>query len=315
MKTAAFILNFLIVVPGYAQQSSCLERTIPVSTSGIDGSPLPELTTMSLEGTYQRKPVIVKSVALEERLPRVVLLVDTSGSMRTRVDATIDVAEGILSRLPANVKTGLAFFAIDTIPVLLPTLDRKKLIFELEALRRDRRSYRGYTSLWSALIESVKMFRPPLPGDSVYLISGGGDNKSKENEKDAERVLGSAGVRLFALLLQSSPSRMRAPEQFDGPFRVSNVIHVTGGTPVFATYGGDPFPFRVAFTDKEGNPTEVGQLISLQLDQLLKFYRVEITLPDLVDKPRDWKLRFTGSASSRNDKVTLIYPTLVWPCY
>jgi von Willebrand factor type A domain len=304
----------------HAQQPSCLERTIPVNISISNGSPAPELTAASLEGTYQKRPVLVKSVELEKISPRVILLIDTSGSMQTRAYAEIDVAEEILSRLPPEVEVGLAFFNAETIPVALPNADRRTLIFQLEALKKDPKSFGRKTALWSALIQSAKMFKTPRAGDSVYLISDGGENKSVDPEKTAVRALGSAGIRLFAFIL-SSGTLARPPEEFAGPIELQNMVNATGGIAVSAAEPAyqNTLPYshpfaRATFAGKSGQLTRLGESLLQQLDQLLKFYRVEVALPESVDKPRDWKLQFNASAGHSKDRFKLTYPTTIWPC-
>lgn len=313
------ILVFLLVllaISARAEQGGCLERTIPVSIVSNDGSAAPELSAANLGGTYNNQPVIVKSVEVEKTPPRVILLVDTSGSMERRSGAAIDVAEGVLSKLPSNVEVGLAFFAVDTIPVVLPTLDRKILIFELEALRRNPKSYRGKTALWSALIDSVKMFKESRPGDSIYLISDAGENKSMANRRSVERAIGTAGVRFFAFII-SPGIRAATVEELNGPSDVRRIAESTGGTTIATLESpSGPFPSleRVVLTGKDGKPTELGETVSRQVDQISRFYRVEISLPESADKPRGWTLRLAKSANSLKGKFRLTYPATLWPC-
>jgi hypothetical protein len=304
---------FLIAVTAafcHAEESGCLERTIPVSSSNTDMSFTSELTAGSLEGVYGKKPVLVKSVELENTPPRVVLLVDTSGSMNTRVNATIDAAEGVLSRMPDNLQVGLAFFSVDTIPVVPPTTDRKVLIFQLESLRKNHASFRGDTAVWSALIRGAKIFKEPRTGDAIYLVSDGGENKSTETEKSVLTELTRAGVRLFAFILTSSGFRGRSPEELEGPIEIQKLVDATGGTSIVTTEDTHPNSARAILIDKNGNPTHLGVSVSQQLNQLLRFYRVQITLPDSVDKPRHWKLRFTGEGKN----IVLTYPNMLSPC-
>ena len=304
---------FLIAVTAafcHAEESGCLERTIPVSSSNTDMSFTPELIAGSLEGVYGKKPVLVKSVELENTPPRVVLLVDTSGSMNTRVNATIDAAEGVLSRMPDNLQVGLAFFSVDTIPVVPPTTDRKVLIFQLESLRKNHASFRGDTAVWSALIRGVKIFKEPRTGDAIYLVSDGGENKSTETEKSVLTELTRAGVRLFAFILTSSGFRGRSPEELEGPIEIQKLVDATGGTSIVTTEDSHPNSARAILIDKNGNPTHLGVSVSQQPNQLLRFYRVQITLPDSVDKPRHWKLRFTGEGKN----IVLTYPNMLSPC-
>jgi hypothetical protein len=312
MRFAQNIVLLIAVTAAFchAEESGCLERTIPVSSSSTDTNSTPELTAGSLEGIYEKKPVLVKSVELENTQPRVVLLVDTSGSMNIRINATIDAAEGVLSSVPDGLQVGLAFFSVDTIPVVPPTTDRKVLLFQLESLRKNHASFRGDTALWSALIQGAKMFKMPRTGDAIYLVSDGGENKSTENEKSVLTVLTRAGVRLFAFILTSAGMRDRSPEELEGPLEIQKLVVATGGTSIVTTEDSRHHSARALFIDKNGNPTQLGLSVSQQLNQLLRFYRVQITLPESVDKPRDWKLRFTGEGKN----VVLTYPKMLSPC-
>ena len=300
-----------------AQQPACLERTIPVSVTTNEGSPAPELTPATLEATYEKESVIVKSVEPAKAPPRVVLLVDTSGSMRKRTGAAVDVAEGVLSSLPSNIDVGLAFFSEGTVPVAPPTSDRKTVVVQLEALRRNPGSDRGRTALWSALIDSVGIFRHLRPGDAVYLISDAGENQSMANRKAVQTAFGKAGIRLFTFIFITG-MRTASLEELNGPRDVRSIVESTGGIGVATAEpaGSGPFPAleRVVLLGKDGKPTQLGESVSHQLDQLIRFYWVEIALPEMLKRPRDWKIRFVSSVAPLQHNPKLTYPTRLWPC-
>lgn len=311
-----FLLLVLSSGIGHAQQSACLERTIPVSISSDDGSQTPELTAASLEGTYDKKPVIVKSAQPAKTPPRVILLVDTSGSMRNLAGPSVDSAEAVVSRLPKDFPIGLAFFGSGTVPVVLPTMDRAEVTIQLEALRKHGRTFRGKTAIWSALQESVKMLGTPMPGDVIYLISDGGENASKAKESDIEKEFGSSGVRLFALLLKHvMPTPQNVGEDAGSILR--DVAVPTGGTVIVQSELGPEFPVseREMFVDKHGKPTLLEQILNRQVNQLRDFYLVEITLPESAERSRSWKLDLHGTNSSNRHGLTLSYPTRVWSCH
>lgn len=317
-RTIVLILTFLNGASAFAEQSVCLERTVPVSVYSKDGSPAPQLSLDSLNGTYQKKPVGVKLVALDKRLPRIILLVDTSGSMKIRIDVTMDAAEAVLSKVPPAVEIGLAFFAKDMLPVVLPTTNRVTVMSQLETLRKDRSSFRGRTALWAAIRESVKMFGTAQLGDVIYLISDGGENASKTQERDVEGTLRNAGVRLFALIIQNEgPGLARSPDEESGPVSLEQIVQDTGGAALFPKPLGFPssqFAVPLPLVDKQGKPTQLGLDLDRHLRHLLDFYRVDIDLPEPVDKPRDWKLDLVGFSKSQRDNLVLMYPTLLLPC-
>jgi hypothetical protein len=48
---------------------------------------------------------------------------------------------------------------------------------------------------------------------------------------------------------------------------------------------------------------------------IVSFYRIELDLPEAVDKPREWKLNLVGFAKSQRDNLVLTYTQMLVPCY
>jgi hypothetical protein len=299
----------------FADQPECLDRVIPVSISDSNGVPAVSMSVANLQGSYRKKPVFVKTIQLEERPPRIILLVDTSGSMGLRAEAAIDAAEGVMSHLPANVEVGLAFFAGNTIPVELPTSDRTTLLLQLQALRRSRSSYRGRTAIRSALVASARMFGTPALGDSISLISDGGENQSKSSPSDVEMALGNSAIRVFALIFQSILGDPRGRDELTGGLYVQDVAESTGGTVVIIPSQTFPVSTSISFIDKNGKATQLALDLDRQLNRFLSFYRAEITLPERVKKPESWKLELAGGSKSNSGKLELSYPRVLLPCH
>jgi hypothetical protein len=317
-RVAVLLLSVLIATLVCAAQSGCIKETVAVGVSMRDGTSAPDLSPAMLRGTFARKPVSVKSVAHATKLPRIILLIDTSGSMNVHNDEAIDAAERLLANAPPAAEIGLAFFSKDLIPVALPTTNRATLVAQLEALRKDRDSYKGRTALWAAVRGSIKMFGDAQLGDVVYLISDGGENASDIGGDHVEGALGSAGVRLFALILQSgSPGSVRPPWEYSGPAYVTQMVQDSGGT-TLTTNAQVAFHAQQAVSwplvDKRGRPTEFGLTLDRQLEHLLNFYRAEIEVPEPVDKPQEWKLDLVGLTKSQRNKLVLTYPALLLPC-
>ena len=320
----AGLLVALALAPTQTQQAGCLERAIPVSISSKDGIATPELTIANLEGTYYRHPVTVKAVELAKKPPRVILLIDMSGSMKWRVNAIGEGAERILESLPLQSEVGLVFFQSEIIPVTLPTSDRKSLLLQVEALRNNRQSFKGRTALRNAVLAGVKMLGTPALGDSLYLISDGGDNQSKTQEGDMERQLEESGIRLFALVLSDGIMARIIPEEIAGPNLLKSAAGNTGGTAIEAGVaphidvsgesGAIANDMRVDFVKKDGTPTQLGQDLSQQIRQIVNYYRVDVSLPEPVEKPRALKMELIGFDKSRERTLALSYPNTVFPC-
>jgi len=225
-----------------------------------------------------------------------------------------EFAEAILSKLPGDMEVGLAFFATKTTPLVPPTADHARLLFPLEALRQGDYPNSGITALRSAVLDAVKMFGTPLMGDTVYLISDGGENNSKAQEIDVDGALGSSGIRLFALMVSSEEIgiRSRKISEENGAAMLRDLVRAGGGTlvPKFGSTG-----VASDLLGKKAKESQLGKEVSRQIDQLLNFYRVDITLPEPADKPRKLNLILKGFDKETSGKLEFIYPAFLAPCY
>jgi hypothetical protein len=311
------IVGCFSVIRAHAQRGACQERTFPVSLVTKDASTAPELSTTNLEGTYRNQPVHVKLVTLEQNAPRIILLMDTSGSMTEKLNQSLDIAEDLLSSMPPAVDVGLAFFAKDLQPVARPTSDRQKLKYQLEGLRRNLSSYRGKTALWTAVLESVKMLGDARLGDSIYVISDGGDNLSSSAKEPVAIALTRAGIRMFAAAFPAGGQLLPSPEETVGRNDLQQVSEDTGGAGFIFSgmyLGHFPSSQRPNVRDKSGQRTQFGLRLDEQIRQLVSFYRVNVELPETVDRPHEWKLALAGLSKSQRDNLVLMYPHLLAPC-
>jgi hypothetical protein len=322
---AILIVGCLGVIPASAQRNACQQRSIPVSIDSMDGIPVPPLNSVNFEGSYRNQPVRVTSAVINQEPPRVILLFDASASMHgkrseSEWNLTVDIGEDLVAGMPLASEIGLAFFSAKSVRVTNPTNDRQKLRNELKALRTDSKALvpgTGQTALWDAILESLKMFDHPHLGDAIYVITDGGDNASKATRKYVAETLGEAGVRLFAFTFQNESAGTSAEERV-GPANVSQTVDDTGGTTVVYVggyLGVFPIPQDPALVDKSGKATQLGSLLMLQYGRISNFYRVDINLPETVDKPRKWKLESAGFSKSERDRLMLRYPQLLVPCH
>src|SRR5271157_1901778 len=83
------LLLFLLVLSGViqsskAQEADCLHPAVAVSVIDAHAALVPDLTAGDFEARVQGKPVKVVSVIPDSRPHRIVLIVDTTGSMYRR---------------------------------------------------------------------------------------------------------------------------------------------------------------------------------------------------------------------------------------
>lgn len=319
------ILGYICAAPACAQRDACQQRTIPVSVARNDGLPVKPLSITDFEGTYRKRQVRITSAAVNHMLPRVVLLIDVSGSMRdprseSNWNFIVGLAEELVSEMPPDSEIGLGFFSKELEPVARPTTDRKSLLDQLEGLR-SRKNLVGKTALWAALVDSLKMFDSPHLGDVTYVITDGENNQDKVTMTQVTQNLNRAGVRLFAFLLQDvSFDARRQGLGTSNPIDVLRITEDTGGGAFgFLTLYPDNYFAGVptqdlALADKSGKPTWLGSHLRAQYQQMLNFYRVEIELPETVDKVRDWELSLVGVDKRQKDNLVLKYPHMLVPC-
>lgn len=65
---------------------------------------------------------------------------------------------------------------------------------------------------------------------------------------------------------------------------------------------------------KNGKPTQFEEDLNHQVNQILNYYRVEISLPEPIRKPQSCRLRLAGDRQPPIEKLQLIYPALLMPC-
>jgi hypothetical protein len=324
LRTLGLILVCVYAAPVHSQQGSCEQRTIPVSVSSEDGTPVPPLTGSDFEATYRKEPVRITSAAINREPFRVVLLFDDSDSMHEPRSASawnfaVDLGEDIVSVLPHTSEIGLEVFASELVRVANPTTERLELKSKVEALRTQSKSVLpGHrdTALWDAIIDSAKMLDTPRLGDVIYVITDGGENASSASLKRVTQTLEESGVRLFGFVFVKDITNSSRETPID-PSDLQKIVDDTGGTWVARhnEYQGVFLrPQDPALLDKLGKPTRLGLLLVSQYRQMFGYYRLNIDLPAKLDKREQLKLRLAGLSKSQQDNLVLRYPRNLFPC-
>jgi hypothetical protein len=320
-RTGTLVLSCLCVAPVFAQRPSCQQRTIPVSVVSKNNSPLPSLSAANFEGEYRQKPVRIISATVNKEPPRVVLLLDASGSMQGPISEwsfAVGIAEDLVTGLPPTTEIGLVIFSTKSTRVATPTNERQKLMNELETLRTDPRALPPKprkTALWDAIVDSFNMLDRPRLGDVIYVVTDGLDNASSAKSKEVTQTLGAVGVRLFAFAIRDEPHNI--PPELLSAQNFLQTVENSGGIFVYfrpkingvVAYFPDP-----DFFEKSGKLTNVGLGLALQYQQMLSFYRLEIDVPAVVDKPRELKLDLVGFGKLQLESLVLTYPAILLPC-
>ena len=191
-----------------AQSSdACRNRTLLASAVDLDGNTIRSLGTPAFHLKIAKSaPELVHSdYKLEPH--RIVILLDTSGSMaagKNKWAVARTAAQEMLSMTPPQVSLALVSYGEKTDKVLGFSGDRSLALDWLAAnSSRENKVIKGRTALLDAIMATLSELQPYHVGDSIYVITDGGDNVSKIEASKVKKALLTAGVRLFLFRLDS----------------------------------------------------------------------------------------------------------------
>ncbi len=274
----------------------CLRRGIPLTLWKTPNNA--DLIASDLQVTVDGKAVSVVSLSKENLSPRVVLLVDTSGSMGADSSSTW-----------GNTLLAVAF-ALETLPphspVALVTFneqaevsgfgDPEQIRQKLLALKQTKPH--GRTALYDAIQTAMQLFGAPQFGDLVYVISDGGNNVGRAEPRTVANELIRRGIRVFAFVVETAPGAPPPPpREREASVDFIAFIKSTGGSWIQA---------QITPTWSKGK--EAAQDREWLRAQLESPYALEFQLASSPAKPV--KLRIATSARG----FELSYPQHVEPC-
>jgi len=276
-----------------------------------------DLKPENFRGTFRGKPVQIRSANWTTRAPRVVIVLDTSGSMS---------APGVGWSLARNFASLFATAApLETSLALLTFGDRirERVTFDegrtrvqavlqglAEAKPKDPR-IGGRTALIDAIQEAILMLKPSRLGDVIYVISDGGENASRRKPEQIVPELFKARTRLFASVVAWAPPR-GGPVLGVPADSLTPVIRATGGDILTTLYEEDTSGRRSGITQEQAKMFAEAALH--MYDRMVQFYGLEIEIPVHVDKLRDWKLEIVGPDGKRRNGLLVSYTRKLLPC-
>jgi len=294
-----------------AQKTDCMDRTFVANVA--DHRIVPnDLTQDNFQVRYHGHVLSPRHVAYSEGPRRVIVLLDVSGSMRSpqgdvgKWKVARQAAWALVGALLPGSKAGLITFST-TVKTRAPLSSSREPIAhwlnDEKALNAE--VLNGRTALYDAIQSAVDQLRPSEPGDSIYLITDGGDNSSNIKQSKVRMALRDSGVRLFALLLPEY--RYTSRLQFADPQNLSRLSEDSGGfmEPLDLEHG-----FQV-FGERKQNLRTHTDWLSLRISA---FYSLSVDLPENPQKATRWELTYVESGKRKKD-VWLGYPHEVPPCH
>lgn len=321
LSVSCLLLGFVPSLPVAAQDASCFQRTLPLNI--IDSQRrLIRLTDPSyFAGKIDREPAEILSIKPDDRPHRIVILLDSSGSMlgeqsgRKWQMARFVAAHIGKAKLP-NTSVALMIFSDKVNEQMDFSQGASAVTRRLLEIGADsnyaKKNVRGTTVLLDAVLSGLRMLGDSGFEDSIYAITDGGDNRSRSRMRDVREALVRRGVRLYVTLLSSeNPDRM-VPEEQSGPSQVAGLAADTGGF-VLGPLGANAFG-RVSYNLRKDELRGIamgldGLYMAMTRDDL-----IEVELPRTLKKWSKWSLEFSSEKKAAHKDWLIVYPRELAPC-
>ena len=305
-----------------AQELDCQHRALPVAVRDEQNLPIQNISAADFEAKVRGKPIKILSLTPDTRPHRLVLILDTSGSMGS-VDGESPLfsLESVLARHFFEVnrqKTQIALltFNNDITEIIDFAQGNSAVRDKLGQIVTDqnyvRANVKGKTALRDAIIEGLQLLVHPSSADALYVLTDGGDNASKHSSRDVTQRLAVTSVRLFAVVLKGKGSyRTRAPEELSGPGELSEIALKSGGEILSAAeWHGKQLALSA---DPEGKLKSQETLLRLY-QAILGDNLLEIELPTPLARNEHWELKLSETARRRWKGAQITYPKTLVSC-
>jgi VWA domain containing CoxE-like protein len=315
--TMRVMLSVLLVATGIsfatplaAQSDPCLRRIVAASVVGTHGAIFSDLTAANFEASVHHQPLRIVSVTRDESPRRILVALDASGSMHDGWKGNIALVRGLLASLRPDDEMGLVVFSDHILDSVQLMRERGPLSVELARLSESSAARpKGLTALWDSLAGAAEQFNTPQFGDSILVFSDGDDNRSHVTESKLESILMEKGIRVFGLALPPGNWGMEIREpRSKGQSRQPEIY--TGGYSVYFMSPARMDASLPVAADASGRQTVVATA-QFELHMILTVEKVEIELPERIQKPEDWTLSVHGLSDPR---LRVAYPHTLGVC-
>lgn len=267
--------------------------------------PVVGLTAQNFRARFRGQPVRILSAERDGGPSRVIVLLDTSGSMNgapSKFLTAQKVALALVFRAPTSSAVAFMTFSSKVTERMLFDRSREEVAQLVKVLgEKDHPAGEGKTALRDAIAEALRLLSAPNPRDVIYVVSDGGDNASRTNESKLKKALLSSGVRVYGILL----SDLEPPTEEEEKPR-EELIHFAEATGGWMLLDEDK-----GFSDEEQKRAE--SLARSLWARVSESYRLEMVLPEAPDKPRSWDLALIDLPKHKGS-VHLYYPGDLMPC-
>ena len=268
---------------GFPQEKACDSQDIAVSVREKRGNFISGIRASDFHAKVNGKDVQVRSANVFAGPLRVVLAIDTSGSMAGARRDLLPVMDEILSTFPAETQFALVVFSDRVLQTLEFGHSRDEILGSVYRTRE----FKEHTAVRDSLLQATTIFGSRQPGDLVIAVSDGGDNASKTSFAKLRDIFLSRRIRLFTLFL--GKQYFQTAEERGGASDLQSISSLTGGS-IRSIEAPDQIPTLRSLGEELGH-----------------FYVLGIELPTL-DKRTRWEMEVVDSSGHKRKNVELAYP-------
>jgi hypothetical protein len=308
----AFLVVFFICCGSAVFAQNC-KQTMPAviveeEARAFDGS-------MTAERLHAKIGSVLVPVNQLERITnfRVLILMDMSGSMEVddpplvyqrKVLALVrDKLQELVGALPQDVKVQYGEFNSYAVFGGEFSSDPKVIESSMPEMAAQLK-HRGLkkTALYDALHEAIGRFGATQPGDSIVVVTDGGDNSSKLNDKKVQEKAGERGVRVFTILVKNESQ----PYEEQNWNALLGIAERTGGSVHIIDSR------RTAWLDAKTSQAERENLSRFWQNEVLSGYLLHFEVPAGA-RNRKWLLRIDRVPGQKKGDLAS-YPSRLNAC-
>lgn len=309
---ASLIAVHIALVPALrCQRSDCLSTNLIVGVRDVRGSFVSGLDAAAFRAELSRHSAKIISSTRQHGSPRLVVLIDVSGSMAQTGKWKIAsaVANELVSEAPADAHIGFAMFADDIREAVPFTSERGIVIEKVRRLPNLAPAERkGKSAIRDSMVKTVDWFQKPQPGDAIYVITDGKDNASRTDLKKARGILMARGVRLFVFRMHTQLLDADDSVEMDD---FEGLAPQTGGMIIrYESHGGVPEEWYDGARSQE-LLTSSTKIID---QEIWNYYFLRVELPLAFSKAGKWNLELLDRDGQRRKDVELSYRREFTPC-
>lgn len=303
----------LLVLSASAAAQTCTQ-TVPISVlDPKTGSFIPSLQAALLHAKAEKN--VLPIVGFQPiKTSRLVILIDESGSMgyvndpvAHKKEAIARTEEALLQFLKESPEVAAEYgFFNDKVVFSGKLTSRQQELLEGIEVAKSQFGKTGFgpTSLYDALHQALLRLQPVQPGDSIVLLTDGGDNKSKLQAKDIKEELRASGVRLFSFVIAGH----MFPPDADEISELYGLVESSGGGVAAIDI------YNLSWADKKTLAANINVLKHFWTQQILNGYLLSLEVPANSNKNRKWTLKLDRAADGDLKNAGLRYPNRLPGC-